>query len=124
MATTIRDSQVPGSDQTGRTDQFVSGLDQAYVRHGRETWWIRVLGVHDDGCDLWVQIARTKNPVDDLTLRVSPGATAQDALDAVSALRTAGTYARIVRVAPHASSHEPPARTGRVVPIRPSQPHA
>jgi hypothetical protein len=104
MATTTSDSERRGPAESDRTGRLISALDHAHVRHGRDTWWIRVLGVHDDGADVWIQIARNGDPADDLTLRVAPGATPQDAIDTLSGLRTAGAYQRVLHVTPRPAS--------------------
>jgi hypothetical protein len=67
----------------GRIDQLIAALDQQQIGDGVGAWVAEVLGVHSDGRDLWVQVARAHEPGQSLILRMSIHATAQHAIAAL-----------------------------------------
>jgi hypothetical protein len=81
------------------TDMCVA-LDGHRVASGDAPWTLQVHGIHDDGRDLWIQVARQESPEESLVLRLSPWANARHALVALDAVDPFEdtTYPRVVRV--------------------------
>jgi hypothetical protein len=99
-ATRAKRQQAPRPEIAQRITDIFDALDGRQVGKGDETWTLQVEGVHDDGRDLWIQVARQESPVDSLVLRLSPWATVRHALVALSAFDPFqdAAYPRIVRV--------------------------
>jgi hypothetical protein len=83
-----------------RIGELVAALDEAQIGDGETSWIAEVLGVINDGRDLWIQVGRRHDPADTVVLRMSLWATARHALAALAALATAQSdhCPRIVRV--------------------------
>jgi hypothetical protein len=80
-ATVIRGTWEP---QLSRLDGLLVALDDQRIGEGPGSWRVEVLGVHESGGDLWVQIARNGAVNDTLVLHLLPWATARDALIALA----------------------------------------
>jgi hypothetical protein len=69
-----------------RADLIASELDQRRIGDGLQTWVVHVFGVHGDGRDLWIQVSDNPDGEDGFVLHLSPWATAQHAVAALSAI--------------------------------------
>lgn len=72
------------------SERIVEALDLQGVGEGPDRWLVHVLGVHTDGRDVWVQIARHVDGTDSLVLRLSRRASPRHALAALAVLPPAG----------------------------------
>jgi len=91
----------PGSPRTTEPDvaeRFIAALDLQRIGEGSGAWVVHVLGVHDDGQDLWIQVAPDAEGVDGFVLRLSPHATVRHALAAMAAPQVARTRPHVVSV--------------------------
>lgn len=66
--------------------QWFTMLDQRPVSVGSERWRTQVVGIHEDGSDVWIQLQPLREQLRDLTIRVRPGMSVQDVVDAIEAL--------------------------------------
>jgi hypothetical protein len=89
------------SDHTNDSDRcarLVDELDQQLVGEGDTAWTVHVMGVHESGADLWIQVSADPDGYDGFVLRLSRWATAEHALAALAAARPAAHFPRIVAV--------------------------
>ncbi len=82
-------------------DSWMFALDNQAVGTGAASWCVQVLGVHVDGPEVWVQIARNDDADDAVLLHLFPGATADDALAALAMTRPAATHPLVIEARPH-----------------------
>jgi hypothetical protein len=69
-----------------RADTLAAELDQQHIGDATNRWIVHVLGVHNDGRHLWIQIAPNADGTQSFVLRLSMSATARHALAALAAL--------------------------------------
>jgi hypothetical protein len=69
-----------------RIDQLAMTIDRQRIGEGTRAWVAHVLGVHTDGRNYWVQVAPADEPTRSVVLRMSPWASAQHAIAALSAM--------------------------------------
>jgi len=72
--------------EPSRAEGLAAALDQQRVGDSTNRWIVHVLGVHNDGRYLWVQIAPNADGTQSFVLRLSMSATARHALAALAAL--------------------------------------
>jgi len=82
-ATPARQPLVP-PERDDRIDHLVAMLDQQRVGDGPTSWVVRVLGVHTEGGDIWIQVGRDDNPSVSMVLHLPPWATAHHAMAALA----------------------------------------
>lgn len=68
---------------SGVLESWFEALDQTPFAVGVERAIAQVAGIHVDGADLWMQIEFAEGVVPSLILRVTPGMSVRDALEAV-----------------------------------------
>jgi hypothetical protein len=97
---TARKEVAPRPEIAQRITDIFAALDGRQVAAVDGPWTMQVQGVHDDGRDLWIQVARDGEPDESVVLRLSPWATARHAMVALAASDPfeETTYPRIVRV--------------------------
>lgn len=79
--------------------RIVDGLEQQRVGEGEHAWTVHVMGVHDAGGELWIQVAADPEGRDGVVLRLSPHASADQALAALRAVAPSDAqYPRVVAV--------------------------
>lgn len=66
--------------------QWFSVLDQRLLSVGSERWLTQVLGIHEDGSDVWIQVQPLREQLRDFTIRVQPGMTVDEVVAAVEKL--------------------------------------
>jgi hypothetical protein len=76
------------SDDTGGSaaQQWFTMLDQRPVSVGAERWRTQVVGIHEDGSDVWIQLQPLREQLRDLTIRVRPGMSIEDVVTAIETL--------------------------------------
>jgi hypothetical protein len=67
---------------------WIKALDGQRVKTGQQRWTLRLLGVHADGDEVWIQAARSHEPRSSLLIHIRPHATVEDVLAAVQASGT------------------------------------
>jgi hypothetical protein len=79
-------------------DGWFEALDGECLQVGDEQWSARVLGIHQDGADLWIQLGDARRSGRSVLLCIGPFATARDVRNAlrVTARRS---RARVIHVA-------------------------
>ena len=73
-----------------RVEQLIAALDQRRFGDAPDRWVANVLGVHIDGAELWVQVARGSDLSKTLVLHLSSWAKPQHAIAALAALSDPG----------------------------------
>jgi hypothetical protein len=68
---------------TGVLESWFEALDQTSFMVGVDRAIAQVAGIHVDGADLWMQIEFAEGAAPSVILRVTPGMSVRDALDAV-----------------------------------------
>ena len=66
--------------------QWFTTLDQRPVSVGTERWRTQVVGIHEDGSDVWIQLQPLREQLRDLTIRVRPGMSVEDVVTAIETL--------------------------------------
>jgi hypothetical protein len=90
---------IPGQDDwRSRADALFAGLDARAVECHAKRWVTRVLGIHQDARHLWVQVAPDDAIEKSVVLRVSPQATAHQALAALASAISADDYPEVIPV--------------------------
>lgn len=87
-------------------EQVFAALDEQPVGLGTTRWWARVIGVHIDGRDVWVQLARDTPDSDETVILHLPSDTTVD--DALVTLRKDDPWrsgSRVWRVVPSPRTH-------------------
>lgn len=69
-----------------RAESLAAALELQRVGDGANRWVVHVLGVHNDGHHLWVQIAPRADGTNSIVLRLSMSATARHALATLAAM--------------------------------------
>ena len=69
-------------------------------RVGRRGWRVDVLGIHAVGSDVWLQVGRQRESLETLLVRITPGATTDDVLEALAGATPSRNSMRIVTVSP------------------------
>jgi hypothetical protein len=67
------------------THQWFTALDQRLLSIDAERWLTQVVGIHQDGSDIWIQLQPLREQVRDFTVRVRPGMSVDDVVTAVAA---------------------------------------
>jgi hypothetical protein len=74
-------------DTAGSTaHRWFTMLDQRAVSVGAERWRTQVVGIHEDGSDVWIQLQPLREQLRDLTIRVRPEMSVEDVLSAIETL--------------------------------------
>ena len=82
-----------------RVDRLIAALDHQRVGEGEASWVVQVLGVHVDGRNLWLQVARDDDPSDGVVLHLRPWGTADQARAALASLDwQSASYPRMIHV--------------------------
>ena len=82
-----------------RAESLAEDLELQHVGDDANHWVVHVLGIHNDGHHLWVQIAPNADGTQSIVLQLSMAATARHALATLGSLSLASlTSARIVPV--------------------------
>ena len=81
------DSSAFSDPSPSRADFIAAELDQRRIGEGLQTWVVHVFGVHDDGRDLWIQVADSPDGENGFVLHLSAWATAQHAVAALAAIQ-------------------------------------
>lgn len=85
--------------EPNHAESLAADLELQHVGDDANQWVVHVLGVHNDGHHLWVQIAPNADGTQSMVLRLSMAATARHALAALASLsRSSLTSSRIVPV--------------------------
>jgi len=85
--------------EPSRAERLAEELELQSVGDDDNHWIVHVLGIHNDGQHLWVQIAPNAEGTQSIVLRMSMTATARHALAALSSLSLASlSSARVVPV--------------------------
>ena len=88
----------PFTDQTTENENSLDSLFSALDGIATDGWPARILGIHDDGRDWWIQVARGEDVTNTIVLRVSRLASLRQAGAALMHWSAATTTApRIVR---------------------------
>ncbi|HEY0871992.1 MAG TPA: hypothetical protein VGD94_00865 [Vicinamibacterales bacterium] len=66
--------------------QWFTMLDQRPLSVGAERWRTQVVGIHEDGSDVWIQLQPLREQLRDLTIRVRPGMSLDDVVTAIEKL--------------------------------------
>ena len=66
--------------------EWFTTLDQRPVSVGAERWRTQVVGIHEDGSDVWIQLQPLREQLRDLTIRVRPGMSVEDVVNAIETL--------------------------------------
>ena len=66
--------------------QWFSLLDQRLMSVGTERWLTQVLGIHQDGPDVWIQLQPLREQLRDFTIRIRPGASVDEVLTSIETL--------------------------------------
>lgn len=77
---------------------WYQALDHRPLMVGTQRWPALVTGIHVDGGDLWIQIARADHPDENLVVHVAPGTSVDRVTAAVRALSAQGPIPRAVHV--------------------------
>ena len=89
---------LPGSRIDHRIDEVFAVLDDQVIGTGQRCWVVRVIGIHHDGHDRWIQIAREDDP-GGFVLHLPAGATPHDAIATLQTLPSLpAAWPRIVHV--------------------------
>ena len=67
-------------------DRWFTMLDQRPVSVGAERWRTQVVGIHEDGSDVWIQLQPLREQLRDLTIRVRPGMSLEDVVTTIEKL--------------------------------------
>jgi hypothetical protein len=85
--------------EPSRAESLAEDLELQHVGDDANYWVVHVLGIHDDGHHLWVQIAPNADGTQSIVLRLSVAATARHALATLASLSLSSLVsARIVPV--------------------------
>lgn len=80
--TTATSQGTPGS----AAHHWFAMLDQRPVFVGAERWRTEVVGIHEDGSDVWIQLQPLREQLRDLTIRVRPGMSLEDVVGTIEKL--------------------------------------
>jgi hypothetical protein len=76
-------------------------LHDKWVDVGTEPWVLRVVGIHRDGLELWIQVVNDDAPHEQVVLHVSMWTTVHQALAAMEHWRNrADVHPRLISVVP------------------------
>ena len=67
------------------TEHWFTALDQRLLSVDAERWLTQVVGIHQDGSDIWIQLQPLREQLRDFTVRVRPGMSIDDVVTAVAA---------------------------------------
>lgn len=85
--------------EPNREESLAEGLELQHVGDDVNHWVVHVLGIHNDGQHLWVQIAPNAEGTPSIVLMMSKAATARHALATLASLSLSSLVsARIVPV--------------------------
>jgi hypothetical protein len=73
--------------------EWFTVLDQRPVSVGAERWRTQVVGIHEDGPDVWIQLQPLREQLRDLTIRVRPGMSVDEVVTAIERLIRDATWA-------------------------------
>lgn len=79
---TLAINDAPGAE----AHQWFSVLDQRLLSVGTERWLTQVLGIHQDGSDIWIQLQPLREQLRDFTIRVRPGTSVEEVIAMVEGL--------------------------------------
>ena len=92
-------TSLPTADEPSGAETLAAALELQRVDDGANSWIVHVLGVHNDGRHLWVQVAPDPGAKQSIVLRMSMSATARHALAALATLSPASLpYSGVVSV--------------------------
>lgn len=84
-------------------DRWFRALDRRRIRAGTRCWVAQVMGIHSDGREIWVQIARGTSPDKSLVLHLSGWTTVDQAIAAMKAESgNLNAFPRVITVFPTA----------------------
>jgi hypothetical protein len=66
--------------------QWFTMLDQRPLSVGAERWRTQVVGIHEDGSDVWIQLQPLREQLRDLTIRVRPGMSLEEVVTTIEKL--------------------------------------
>ena len=78
-----RDDGPAGPDPDDRVRQLAAMLDQRRIGLGAGAWFVEVIGIHEDGDELWVQLAGAPQMHGNLVLHLLPSVTDGDVIAAL-----------------------------------------
>lgn len=76
---------LPWRPSQARADWWFEALDDRRIDAGGESWRAQVLGIHGEGDDLWIQVARAGNVGHSIVLHITPVVTVEDVVRALRA---------------------------------------
>jgi hypothetical protein len=83
-------------------DHWFEALDSRCIDGRGEHWFVRVLGIHADGADLWIQVAAAGHPDECLVLHITPSVTLDDVLRTLRARLDDLALRHVIHVLPAA----------------------
>jgi hypothetical protein len=82
-------------------DRWFRALDYRRIKTGPRCWIARVMGIHRDDREIWIQIARGNNPEKSVVLHLSGWTTVDQAIAAMKAHSIEpGPFPRVISVIP------------------------
>lgn len=79
---------------------WLRALDRRRVRVGDERWQVRVVGIHVETVNLWIQMESVDDPLRGLVLRVTTGTTLDGALTALERIPTPAAFPLVIDARP------------------------
>jgi hypothetical protein len=67
----------------GDAQWWFTALDHRWFGVGAERWLTQVVGIHEDGGDIWIQLQSLGEQLRDFTIRIIPGMTVADVVGAI-----------------------------------------
>ena len=82
-------------------DRWFRALDQRRIKAGTQIWVAHVMGIHAEGREIWVQIARGDSLDKSLVLHLSGWTTVSQAISAIRAhSRECDAFPRVITAIP------------------------
>jgi len=67
----------------GSANWWFAALDQRWFGDGAERWLTQIVGIHEDGGDVWIQLQSIGEQLRDFTIRVCAGMSVADVVGAI-----------------------------------------
>lgn len=80
-------------DLDGNAHWWFSALDQRWFSVGADRWLTQVVGIHEDGGDIWIQLQTLGEQLRDFTIRVLPGMSLPDVVKTIESQISTGIAA-------------------------------
>jgi len=81
----------------GAARWWFAALDQRWFSSGAERWLTQVVGIHEAGDDIWIQLETLGEQLHGVTVRVLPGMSLADVVQAVETQIRSGVVSDLVR---------------------------